>query len=113
MERIRPPMESAWKNKLKKERDREEYFGLSSTVRTYILDNNALRNLNLSPEGKEKVRLRRDATRGEIEKSPELRVELASYLKRRKEIQESNRRSENRQYTGWGTVVKGVKKQHE
>ena len=110
MERIRPPMESAWKTRLKRERDREEYLGLSSTVRRYVLDNKALRNLNLSPEGREKVTARRDGIRTQIEKSPELRDELASYINRRKEIQESNRRSENRQYTGWGTVIKEVKK---
>lgn len=98
-------MESAWKNKLKKERDRQNYQSLSPTVRRYLLSNNALTTLDLSPDARKRVLNWRDKARDELVENPELREELAGHIQRRKDIQQ-----ENRQYTGWGTVIKEVKK---
>lgn len=110
IERARPVMESAWKTRLKRERDVDAYKSLPLVVKRYLLTSAALSRVELSPRSKARVIDLQTMARKEIEKSPELIAELAGYIERRKEIQEQNRRSESKQYTGWGTVVKEVKK---
>ena len=84
MERERKPLESAWKVRLKQERDNQFFRVMPIDVKRYVLTNLALKNAPLSVEGKKKVTIWRDQSRDVIVKDPELRNCLASYIDYRK-----------------------------